>query len=181
MATTTQRILAGAEGLFDRRGFHAVGIDDIAAEANVSTRTLYKHMGSKDGLVREVLDQRRERFFAALRAGDGGVRSLFDGLADWFTEHPAHGCVFLRARAEYGDQGGPIPEAAERYGRQLRAELEHQLSVDGCTGPVEALVDQLVVLFEGATSAAVMMGPDAARVAGRTAVQLITHHREETR
>ncbi len=179
--TTTQRILAGAEVLFDRSGFHAVGIDDIAAEANVSTRTLYKHMGSKDGLVCEVLDQRRDRFFAALREGDGGVESLFEGLGDWFTEHGAHGCVFLRALAEYGEQGGPIPEAAQRYGRQLRQELEHHLAIDGCAGAVEPLIDQLVVLFEGATSAAVGMGPNAARVAGRTANQLISKHLEETR
>lgn len=177
MATTptVDRILSGAEALFDRRGFHAVGIDEIAAAAEVSTRTLYKHMTSKDGLVCAVLDHRRERFFASLRADGGGVDALFDGLAGWFTRHGAHSCFFLRAVAEYDGQRGDVADTARRFDVQLRAELAHHLAVDGHPAD-ETLIDQLSVLFDGATASAVRIGPEAAIVAGRAARQLIAHH-----
>lgn len=174
-----ERILAGAEALFDRRGFHAVGVDEVAAHAAVSTRTLYKYMTSKDELVCAVLDHRRERFFASLRTNGGGVDSLFGGLADWFGDHGAHSCFFLRAVAEYDGTDTKVVATARRFDRQLRSEIAYHLSVDGHTAD-PSLVDELAVLFDGATAAAVRMGPNAAVVAGRTAQLVLTRYQENT-
>ncbi|MEM7092611.1 MAG: TetR/AcrR family transcriptional regulator [Actinomycetota bacterium] len=171
---TVARILSSAEELFDRRGFHAVGIDEIAAHAEVSTRTLYKHMGSKDGLICAVLDHRRERFFASLRETGGGLDSMFTGLADWFSHHGAHSCFFLRAVTEYDGTDGEVVATARRFDHQLRGEIAHHLDVDGCDADT-SLIDQIAVLFDGATAAAVRMGPNAALVAGYTARQIVAH------
>ncbi|MEU6395222.1 TetR/AcrR family transcriptional regulator [Streptomyces sp. NPDC046939] len=50
-----QALLRGARTVFGRDGYTRAGIDEIAAEAGVSTRTLYNHFGGKENLFREVL------------------------------------------------------------------------------------------------------------------------------
>lgn len=157
-----ERILASAEHLFDRNGFHAVGMDAVAAQASVSTRTLYKHARSKTELVQAVLERRRERFFASLGERPDGIEALFVGLAEWFEKNGAYGCLFLRAISEFGDQGSEIPATAHRHEEQLRREIRRRLQADGEIN--DSVVDQLVVLFEGATSSAVYLGPRAALV-----------------
>ncbi|WP_327671097.1 MULTISPECIES: TetR/AcrR family transcriptional regulator [unclassified Streptomyces] len=50
-----QALMRGARTVFGREGYARAGIDEIAAEAGVSTRTLYNHFGGKENLFREVL------------------------------------------------------------------------------------------------------------------------------
>ncbi|WP_425831306.1 TetR/AcrR family transcriptional regulator [Streptomyces fractus] len=54
-AEKRQALLRGARTVFGREGYARAGIDEIAAEAGVSTRTLYNHFGGKENLFREVL------------------------------------------------------------------------------------------------------------------------------
>ena len=44
-----------ARAVFGRLGYARASIDQIAAEAGVSTRTLYNHFGDKLGLFSQVL------------------------------------------------------------------------------------------------------------------------------
>ena len=55
---TRERILDGAYMLFRRRGYSRVTMDDIAAEARLTKRTLYHHFESKDQLLSQVLTAR---------------------------------------------------------------------------------------------------------------------------
>ncbi|MFE6893333.1 TetR/AcrR family transcriptional regulator [Streptomyces sp. NPDC057694] len=50
-----QALLRGARTVFGREGYSRAGIDEIADEAGVSTRTLYNHFGGKENLFRETL------------------------------------------------------------------------------------------------------------------------------
>src|ERR1044072_5402159 len=50
-----QALMRGARTVFGREGYARAGIDEIAAEAGGSTRTLYNHFGGKENLFREVL------------------------------------------------------------------------------------------------------------------------------
>lgn len=52
-AATRQHIADTAHRLFLERGYDAVGIRDIAAEADVAVTTLFAHFGSKEALVFE--------------------------------------------------------------------------------------------------------------------------------
>ncbi|MFJ9034965.1 TetR/AcrR family transcriptional regulator [Streptomyces sp. NPDC102406] len=54
-AEKREALLRGARTVFGREGYTRAGIDEIAAEAGVSTRTLYNHFGGKKNLFREVL------------------------------------------------------------------------------------------------------------------------------
>jgi AcrR family transcriptional regulator len=56
------RILRAASELFYREGIRAVGVDAIAAEADVTKKTLYEKYGSKDRLIAAYLRARDERW-----------------------------------------------------------------------------------------------------------------------
>lgn len=48
---TVHRLQEVAVRLFDERGFDAVTIEEVAREAEVSPSTVYRHFGTKEGLV----------------------------------------------------------------------------------------------------------------------------------
>jgi len=66
-------ILSAARTVFARSGFARATIDAIAAEATVSTRTLYKHFRNKDDLFATVLETSAaavaDDYEAAVRTG----------------------------------------------------------------------------------------------------------------
>lgn len=54
-------LLDGALTVFAREGYTRASIDAIAAEAGVSTRTLYNHFGDKAGLFQAVIEDSTRR------------------------------------------------------------------------------------------------------------------------
>ena len=52
---TRRQILDTAYDLFYRKGFGRVGVDEVAAAAGFTKRTLYRHFRSKDDLLGAVL------------------------------------------------------------------------------------------------------------------------------
>ena len=49
--TRDREILKAAARLFARRGFHAVGVDEIGEAAGVTGPAIYRHFGSKDEIL----------------------------------------------------------------------------------------------------------------------------------
>lgn len=56
-----RRILAAAADLVSRRGFHAVAMDEIGAEAGIVGSGVYRHFASKNDLLVALLDQAMQR------------------------------------------------------------------------------------------------------------------------
>src|SRR3989338_7372311 len=54
---TIGKLVAAARGLFGERGFEAVTVDDIVAEAGMSKGAFYHHFGSKDDILEHVVDE----------------------------------------------------------------------------------------------------------------------------
>jgi len=79
-----EAILGAARAVFAAMGFTRATIDTIAREANVSTRTLYKHFVNKDELFATVLEASAmavaDDYEATVRAGVAGVKSAEDRL-----------------------------------------------------------------------------------------------------
>ncbi|MFJ9209440.1 TetR-family transcriptional regulator [Streptomyces sp. L-9-10] len=48
---TRRALMEAATDLFERKGFHATSLEDIAAVVNVSPRTLTRYFGSKEGVI----------------------------------------------------------------------------------------------------------------------------------
>jgi len=78
-AALPDRILDAAQDLFLTQGFEATSLNQIAARAGVTKRTLYVKVGDKSEIfaaaVRRMLDRRRERLDDA-----GAANSLADRL-----------------------------------------------------------------------------------------------------
>ncbi|OZI44189.1 TetR/AcrR family transcriptional regulator [Bordetella genomosp. 5] len=170
---THTKLMQAAEALFHRKGFGQTGMDDLAQAAEMSSRTLYKHSGSKTALIASVLAGRDQRFMALLRVNT--VSEVFDTLEQWIRDEGAHGCLFLRA---HGETGGATPEIEaavlahkNAVADRIRVIVQHELGGRGH----KSLAEQIVVLFEGATATAIYRGPQAVTAARRAAAVLMAH------
>ena len=65
-AATRQKVADTALRLFLERGYDAVGIRDVAAEADVAVTTLFSHFASKEALVFEQDDNFEHRLAQAV-------------------------------------------------------------------------------------------------------------------
>ncbi|PZX15273.1 TetR family transcriptional regulator [Palleronia aestuarii] len=158
----TSKLTAAAERLFDRHGYMATGMDRLTQAAGMSSRTLYKHAGSKAELMARVLTERDRRFMARLEVRT--VDALFAALEDWVRVEGARGCLFLRSRAETGGDTPEIAEAVAAHKTAFHQRVTEVVSADlGHDDP--GLAEQVLVLFEGATHAAVYRGAEAVSAA----------------
>jgi TetR/AcrR family transcriptional regulator len=73
---TRERLLARALKLFAARGYEAVGVQEIVEAAGVTKPSLYHHFGSKDGLLKALLEDSFQEFFDALGPALGYHRDL---------------------------------------------------------------------------------------------------------
>lgn len=166
-----QNILRACEAEFDRAGYGATGMDRLAAVAQVSTRTLYKHGQNKSALLRAILEERGERFLNTVR--DPGPDGIFTAFGAWIEAEGARGCFFLRMMSEAGAQDPEIGAAVLAYKDRLREAFRASLEAEGLDPDAGLLLDQVLVLFEGATFAAVYRGANAVDAARRTLALLL--------
>ncbi|MEW5424867.1 TetR/AcrR family transcriptional regulator [Amorphus sp. 3PC139-8] len=165
--TTTLTTVAGR--LFDRHGYMATGMDQLTEAAGMSSRTLYKRAGSKAELMVAVLTERDRRFMRRIEVSS--VDALFAALEEWVRVEGARGCLFLRTRAETGGEIPKIAEAVATHKAAFGARVQEIVTADlGHDDPI--LAEQVIVLFEGATHAAVYRGA-AAVSAARSAVAIL--------
>src|SRR5690606_3539028 len=144
----------------------------------VSSRTLYKHIGSKSALIVAVLDARSERFLRAFAVET--VDEFFTALASWSRDEGARGCLFLRARGENGDTDPERSATVAKYREQLLRLIGDLVRHD--TGKDDPfLAEQLLILFEGATSAVSYRGTRAIDAARSTAATLVALRARTTR
>jgi TetR/AcrR family transcriptional regulator len=78
------RLLDEAQALFARRGVDAVGVQEIVDAAGVTKPSLYHHFGSKEGLVRVVVDRGFGTLYRALDA-----LGPYDRDLPWYLERQA--------------------------------------------------------------------------------------------
>jgi AcrR family transcriptional regulator len=157
-----ERLLAAGDELFYSEGIHTVGIDRVLEKANVAKGSLYYNFaGGKDELVEAYLENRHGAWKATVEAGlesadtpDGRILAIFDTLGRLFSRPDYRGCAFLNATAE------AHPDSVEERAAGRFREWIHQLFgglVDdlGVEDP-HTLVDQLIVLYDGATTTSQM-------------------------
>jgi AcrR family transcriptional regulator len=170
----TKRILETADRLFYGRGIRAVGVDTIAAEADISKRTLYNHFPSKEALVVEYLRGRMPPVVDPARTPiTEQVSAFFDALEYGFGVDGFRGCPFVNAVTELGEPDGDVRALAVEFKERRRDWFRALLTAAGADNP-ESLSLQLVMLVDGAISAAlVRQDPTVARHAKTAALTLI--------
>ncbi len=67
-ADTRERLLSAAAELFASQGYDAVSVDEVAAAADRSSGAVYAHFGSKQGLLRALLDSWKDTTATVVQA-----------------------------------------------------------------------------------------------------------------
>jgi AcrR family transcriptional regulator len=115
-----EEILTAAAGLFARRGFHGVSIDDLGAAVGMSGPGIYRHFASKDAVLSDMLLGISQRLLAegsrlAVEAAD--AETALDALLRWHIgfalSHPDLITVQSRELAN-------VPAPARRQIRRLQ-------------------------------------------------------------
>jgi AcrR family transcriptional regulator len=163
---TRRRILDAAYELFYRMGFSRVGVDEVAAFARVTKRTLYYHFRSKDELLAAVLELHHELALARVRkhadryTGDAAemLTVLFAELARWSAKPGWTGAGFTRLAMELADlPGHPARAVAKRHKAALEAWWTDLLDKAGIPSPGER-AREVALLIEGATALVLVHG-----------------------
>jgi AcrR family transcriptional regulator len=177
---TRQCILDAAYGLFWRQGFLRVSMDDIAARAEITKRTLYQHFRSKDDLIAaalahssELAIERLQRFARPTKC-DELIDSFFTELADWAAKPRWSGGGFTRVVVELADLRG---HPARAIARQHKTAVEKWLTDALAAAPVPSPDDrarEIMLLMEGAMVLMLIHGDRSyAKAAARAAKSLV--------
>jgi AcrR family transcriptional regulator len=179
---TRQRILDAAYVQFRRKGFTRVGVDEIAAAAKVTKRTLYYHFKSKDELLAAVLETQHRMALASFKTfGDrlAGrpaeiVEKLFSQIIVWASQPRWAGSGFTRLAMELADlPGHPARALAARHKAILEECLADVLAKARVKSPRER-ARELWLLSEGAISLILIHGDRRYAVAaGEAARRLV--------
>jgi AcrR family transcriptional regulator len=148
---TRARIVQGAYSLFYRMGFARVSMDEIAASAGVTKRTLYAHYDSKDSLLADVLEHHHQLALARIETWAGklaphdpsSIDRLFADLAMWSSGRRWAGAGFTRLVMELADLPG---HPARKIARRHKAAVEARLAA--AFGSAQAGA-QIMLLIEG--------------------------------
>jgi AcrR family transcriptional regulator len=159
------RLLNTASRLFYAQGIHAVGIDRVVAEAQVTRATLYRHFPGKEDLVlaylngvdRAIRGQADEAVAAALPAADT-ILALSDSIAQSIRSPGFRGCAFLNAAAEYPDPESPVHEAVLAHRQWFLETVTGLLAKIQETG-AEPAARHFVMMRDGAMAAGCLFDP----------------------
>ena len=169
--TARDKLLAAANELFYEEGVHTVGIDRVIERAGVAKASLYNTFGSKEELIRAYLalrhEARQRRLLAAIERFDtprDRLLGVFDAQSEQFSQPGFRGCAFVNASAEStpGGSVSAVCDLSRTWTRTLFADLARDA---GASDP-EALAEQLLMLYDGASVSAQM---DRNIAAARTA------------
>lgn len=178
-----EKILDAAGRLFYQRGFHAVGIDTIIAEADVAKMTLYSHFPSKDDLIVAYLERSDSEGWKWLEDATAGhetprekLIAIFGALSEKADSAACLGCPVQATAAEFPDTEHPGHQVAVRMKEKVRKHLR-DLALQARLRAPEVLADQLMLLMDGAYASSRMYGPgNPARYVGDAARALIEAH-----
>ncbi|WP_142829637.1 TetR/AcrR family transcriptional regulator [Planococcus soli] len=151
MSSKKEDLLVTAERLFYSHGFHAIGLKAIVQEAGVALMTLYNHFNSKEELILEILNRREQAYFDLLeQAKQNETGSIENRLAAghliWLKNSSSNGCMFLRAKEEFGNAPDQL------IVQKVYSHKEKMLQFFQSNGLSPSVALQLSLLFEGATS-----------------------------
>ena len=165
LAPARERILQTAERLFYRDGYRAVGVDTIVAESGVAKMTLYRHFPSKDDLIAVYLRRTDQQLLAWM---DGliaphtdprqALEAVFEGVAKLASSPECLGCAFVGAAGEYPEPDYPGHRAAIEHKRAV-VDRFRELAQQAGARDANALAEELLLIMDGAWSAARVFGP----------------------
>jgi AcrR family transcriptional regulator len=181
---TRRDILAAADELFYGQGLRSVSVDEIAAKAGITKKTLYYHFRSKDELIAAYLQARDRPTLERFRQWAGNEGTVAERLERMFrrlgrcAKSPTwKGCGFIRAATELANvPGHPAIRIARAHKANFEKWLSDNLAAEG-HGDCDALARSLIVLVDGAVTQMLLhRNASYAQAASRAAHALLLAH-----
>jgi AcrR family transcriptional regulator len=120
--TRDRQILRVAERLFFERGYGAVGVDLIGAEAGVTGPAIYSHFRGKADILAELFDEAMDRMLVlagpVLEGPEAELRHLIGATAEFALEKRQLLTVYVHEDRALED------DARRRFRRRQRAFVE---------------------------------------------------------
>lgn len=124
-----ERIIAAALDHFSRRGYEAVGIQEIAESSGLTKPSLYYYFGSKQGLLEAIVTEYGEKLAALFGAATEyrhdlvmNLRELFDQTIGFAETHPEAFRLMMSLFSAAPDT------VSYNAGKELRGRLSSALS-----------------------------------------------------
>lgn len=113
-------IVREAARTLKENGFQGVGVDGLAASAEVTSGALYSNFANKEAVLEEVVATQLGAEFAGLTDQEPAERRrllteiLHMYLSDAHREDPGHGCVMPSLSTDVARASAPVREAYRR-------------------------------------------------------------------
>ena len=171
-----EKVLAAAADLFYRKGFHAVGVEEIVRLAGVAKISMYRGFASKDDLAVAYLEERSRAFLEEWdqtfdryrKAPRKQLRAIMAYVVERTEEDGYRGCPFINLSAEFPDPSHPARRVAAGIKQSIRDRFLRLATALNAPEP-QKLADAWLLLFEGAYALSQTLGA-AAGVMGRSLV-----------
>ncbi|MFS0699367.1 TetR/AcrR family transcriptional regulator [Cellulomonas sp. 179-A 4D5 NHS] len=174
-----ERLLRTASRLFYTEGIHAVGVERIVAEAQVTRATFYRHFPGKEELVVAYLRAQDAEVRARLGAEPQDpreaatlLRAMVEGMGGEICRTGFRGCPFINAAAEYPDPAHPVHVAVVEHRAWLETVARHALERSGHPD-AEGAARTFMMLRDGAMVAGYLDDPRRASEGLRAAVETL--------
>jgi TetR/AcrR family transcriptional repressor of nem operon len=128
-AKAKEAILRSAARVLKRDGFNGIGVDGLAASAQVTSGGFYSNFATKEALLEEVINAELGTMFAGIADADPAERGrrlrelIAVYLSDDHREGVADGCVMPSLSADVSRASAPVREAYQRRMTDLVAIL----------------------------------------------------------
>ncbi|QNP75225.1 TetR/AcrR family transcriptional regulator [Streptomyces roseirectus] len=170
---TRERILDVAADLFDRRGVHAVGMQQIIDGVGCGKQLLYREFPSKDHLVVAYLERSAQAWASTLARVCATVDAPEDQLVELVRAVQGmapntRGCPLRNTHAEFPDPGHPAHQVSLKHFQDVREQLRELARRTPAAHP-DRLGDRIMLIIDGLYVSGSTLGPTGA---GATAVGL---------
>lgn len=150
-------LVAVAARLFSERGYHGTSMQDLGSALGLQRGSLYAHIGSKEDLLLDVVEEGADRFLErgelALNAdGSAGdrLRALLIGHVETATQHLEASTVFLNEwRYLSSDLRDHIQAKRDRYEAMVREIVEEGVTTGEFRADVDVRFAATLVLSAG--------------------------------
>ncbi|MET0451521.1 MAG: helix-turn-helix domain-containing protein [Mycobacterium sp.] len=171
-----ERILAAATALFEAQGINATTMEQIAAEAPVSKRTLYAHFPAKEDLVIAYLRHLSDTGLTMESMLDREDLPARERIMSLFRVHrvngPVRGCPFTAAATEFPDPASPAHAYTRDRKQEFTSRIAGLLLELGAREP-DRLAEQLAILADGVAGRAMVFDDPGRGDYGRVAAETL--------
>ncbi|MFD4658745.1 TetR/AcrR family transcriptional regulator [Kitasatospora sp. NPDC058444] len=148
-----ERILDAAARLFDQRGVHAVGMQQIIDEVGCGKQSLYREFPGKDQLVVAYLERSAESWDRIVADVCAAVEAPEDRLVELVRTVQgmapnARGCPLRNTHAEFPDPDHPAHQVSLKHFRRVREQLRDLARRTPAADP-DRLGDRIMLIIDG--------------------------------